>query len=103
MKKNTYTKKDIVNKISFENGISKEESHIILSTALDGIMKILLKTENNFRIELRGFGVFDIKLTKARDNARNPRTNEKFSIPARRKITFKAGNILRENLNKEIK
>lgn len=103
MKKITYTKKDIVNKISLENGISKEESHVILSYALDGIMKVLLKSEKNFRVEIRGFGVFEIKPTKARDNARNPKTNEKFKIPARRKVSFKPGNILKNNLKKKIK
>ena len=102
MKKITYTKKDIVDKISLENGMSKDESHVILAAALDGIMKILLKSENNFRLEIRGFGVFEIKETKARSNARNPKTLESFNIPARRKLSFKAGKSIKTELKKDL-
>ena len=103
MKKITFTKKDIVDKISFQNGISKEESSVMLKLVLDQIMKILLKSENFFRVEVRGFGVFEIKPTKARNNARNPKTNEIIKVPARRKISFKPGKILDKKLKKRIK
>ena len=66
-------------------------------------MKILLKSENFFRVEVRGFGVFEIKPTKARNNARNPKTNEIIKVPTRRKISFKPGKILDKQLKKALK
>ena len=103
MKKITYTKKDIIEKISLQNGISKQESSVMLKLVLDEIMNILLKSEKNYRVEIRGFGVFNIKPTNARNNARNPKTNEIIRVPERRKISFKPGKILAQKLKKKIK
>ena len=88
MKKITYTKKDIIEKIKFNNDISLDESRFILETTLDTIKSYLLKKEKNFRIEIRGFGVFEVKPTKPRDKARNPKTLKIYKVPARRKLTF---------------
>ena len=53
-----------------------------------------------FRIEIRNFGVFEVKPTKAKPRARNPRTNEEIYVPARRKTHFKPGKLLKEVLKK---
>jgi nucleoid DNA-binding protein len=53
----------------------------------DGIRETLLEEG---RIELRNFGVFEVKKRRAR-KARNPRTGETISVPERRVVTFKAG------------
>jgi nucleoid DNA-binding protein len=45
--------------------------------------------------------VFEVKPTKAKPRARNPRTNEEVYVPPRRKIHFKAGKVIREVLQKE--
>ena len=50
------------------------------------------------RIELRDFGVFEVKKTKAKPKARNPKTNETVFIQARRKTHFKPSKKLREVL-----
>ena len=57
---------------------------------------------NGERIEARGFGVLSVKDANARPNARNPRTGEIVSVPARRKVHFKAGKLLREELKKPL-
>ena len=57
---------------------------------------------NGERIEARGFGVLSVKQTKAKPNARNPRTGEIVSVPARRKVHFKAGKLLREELKRPL-
>ena len=103
MKKNTYTKKDIIDRLSMRNGISKQESSVMLKLVLDEILSVLLKSEKNYRLEIRGFGIFNIKPTKARNNARNPKTNERIRVPERRKISFKPGKILNQKLKKKIK
>ena len=56
-------------------------------------------TEGN-RIEIRGFGVFTVKATKPKPAARNPRTGEITPVPARRKVQFKLGSLLRQALHK---
>tara|TARA_B110000196_G_C20908765_1_gene549486 strand:+ start:350 stop:661 length:312 start_codon:yes stop_codon:yes gene_type:complete len=103
MKKVTYTKKDIVNSIRSNNNLSNEESKVMLEIVLESIKGFLLKTEKSFRVEIRNFGIFEIKPTKARDKARNPRTLKIYKVPARRKISFKAGKIIKEQLKKKLK
>tara|TARA_B110000116_G_C16401647_1_gene387685 strand:- start:191 stop:502 length:312 start_codon:yes stop_codon:yes gene_type:complete len=103
MKKVTYTKKDIVDSIRSNNNLSNEESKVMLEIVLESIKGFLLKTEKSFRVEIRNFGIFEIKPTKARDKARNPRTLEIYKVPARRKISFKAGKVIKEQLKKKLK
>ena len=50
------------------------------------------------RIEIRGFGVLNVKHTKPRPTARNPRTGEQVGVPARRKVLFKPGKLLKAAL-----
>lgn len=50
------------------------------------------------RIEIRGFGVFQVKDTKPKPAARNPRTGEIIYVPARRKTHFKPGIVLQRAL-----
>lgn len=58
---------------------------------------------NGDRIEIRGFGVFQVKDTKPKPAARNPRTNEIVYVTARRKTHFKPGKLLKEALDKPVK
>ena len=103
MKKITYTKDDIVKRIKSENNISLGESKVMVEIVLDSLRQHLLKPDKNFRIELRNFGVFEVKPTKPRNKARNPKTLEIYKVPARRKLSFKAGKSIKSILNKEIK
>ena len=74
-----------------------------LEIVLDAIREHLLKPDKNFRIELRNFGVFEVKPTKPREKARNPKTLEIYKVPARRKLSFKAGKSIKSKLDQEIK
>jgi nucleoid DNA-binding protein len=49
------------------------------------------------RIELRNFGVFEVRQRKPR-KARNPRTGEQVKVPARRVVTFKPGRQMGERV-----
>tara|TARA_Y100001960_G_C14079942_1_gene543173 strand:- start:138 stop:449 length:312 start_codon:yes stop_codon:yes gene_type:complete len=102
MKKITYTKKDIVDKIKLNCNMSTEESKVMLNVVLDTMKDFLSRPEKNYRIEIRGFGVFEVKETKERKNARNPKTLETFTVPARRKLSFKAGKSIKSKLKKKI-
>jgi len=54
------------------------------------------------RIEVRGFGVWEVKKTNPRPNARNPMTGKQVSVPARRKVHFKPGKELKTVLGQPL-
>ena len=101
MKVVNFTREDIINRASDKLNLTHDEMKIILDTTLDTVAEILTEERSNIRIELRNFGIFEVKPTKAKPNARNPKTNEEVYVPARRKIHFKPGKIIRQELQKE--
>tara|TARA_B100000214_G_C23963442_1_gene626488 strand:- start:1341 stop:1649 length:309 start_codon:yes stop_codon:yes gene_type:complete len=97
-----YTKKDIATELSRLQGTSVRKSLGIVDD-LFKILKDYLIDENPYvRIEIRNFGVFESKPTKAKPRARNPRTNEEIYVPAHKKTRFKPGKILKEHLKKPL-
>ena len=99
MKIKTYKRENMINKISYKLNMNKDESKIILDCVLDSFSELFLADDNTSRIELRNFGVFDVRITKERSNARNPKTKESIIIPKRKKIVFKASKKIRTQLN----
>ena len=79
------TKKDIANAIAGKTGIPVLQTQEIVQRTFDAIVATLVAEH---RIELRGFGVFEVKKRAAR-NARNPRTGEKVFVPEKLVVTFK--------------
>ena len=103
MEKITYTREDISRKLSYKLDMNRHDSRIIFDCVLDVLQDLLLDKTNNVRIELRNFGVFDVKYTKERSNARNPKTKEKVVIPPRKKVVFKPGKKIKNELYKSKK
>ena len=103
MKTITYTKKDIVRRTSCKIDLPQDETKIILDSIIDAMRDIFLEKQSHLRIEIRNFGVFEIKPVKAKPYARNPKTNEVFHVPAHRKISFKPGKNIKSELMKEWK
>ena len=101
MEKITYTKKDIVRKVSNNLNIPKDEVKIILESTLDIISDIICEEKYLSRIEIRNFGVFEVKNTKAKPKARNPRTNEEIYVPPRKKVQYKPGKNIKKILSKD--
>ena len=101
MKAINFTREDIIRKAGDKLNLSHDEMKIILDTTLDSIAEILTRDQSRIRIELRNFGVFEVKPTRAKPRARNPRTNEEIYVPPRRKIHFKPGKIIRQELQRE--
>ena len=95
----TTTKKDLALKVSEVTGFKKNMSARMVD-ALFAAMRDTLIAGN--RIEIRGFGVFEVKDTKPKPAARNPRTGQIIYVPARRKTHFKPGKLLKEELHKPI-
>src|SRR5271155_5536940 len=88
------TKKDMAKAIADEMGLTQIQAKEIVQKVFDGITETLLKEG---RIELRNFGVFEVKKRKPR-KARNPRTGEKVKVPARVVVTFKPGREMEERV-----
>src|SRR3990172_5572469 len=72
--------------------ISKKDTEIVVNTIFDAMAKALRDGE---RIEIRGFGSFQVKVREAREG-RNPKTGEEVQIPAKRTPFFKVGKELKE-------
>ncbi len=81
------TKKEIVRTISEEIGLTQLQTKDIVQKTFDAIIEALVKER---RIELRNFGVFEVKQRAAR-KARNPRTGDKVFVPEKFVVTFKPG------------
>src|SRR3954449_2133 len=90
------TKKEIVKRISEEIGLTQLKTKDIVQRTLDAIIQTLV-TEG--RIELRNFGVFEVKCRAPR-KARNPRTGDKVYVPAKNVVTFKPGKEMEELVRK---
>src|SRR5271163_3072239 len=89
------TKKELAKAIADELGISPVVALQSVQRTFDGITKALVQEG---RIELRNFGVFEVKKRKPR-KARNPRTGEKVTVPARMVVTFKPGRAMEEQVS----
>jgi len=88
------TKKEIVKTISEEIGLTQLKTKEIVQRTFDAIVETLV---DEGRIELRNFGVFEVKKRAAR-KARNPRTGDKVFVPAKYVVTFKPGKEMEERV-----
>lgn len=89
------TKKEIVKTISEEIGLTQLKTKEIVQKTFDAIVDALVEDK---RIELRNFGVFEVKKRAAR-KARNPRTGEKVYVPEKFVVTFKPGKEMEERVH----
>ena len=92
------TKKEIVKTISEEIGLTQLKTKEIVQKTFDAIVETLL---SEGRIELRNFGVFEVKKRKAR-KARNPRTGERVDVGPKMVVTFKPGKEMEEKVQRLI-
>lgn len=88
------TKKEIVKDIADKVGLTQLACKEIVQMVFDAIVQTLVDSEDH-RIELRNFGVFEVKRRKAR-RARNPRTGDPVDVPARSVVIFKPGKKMEE-------
>jgi nucleoid DNA-binding protein len=88
------TKKEIVKTISEEIGMTQLKTKEIVQKTFNAIVETLVEEQ---RIELRNFGVFEVKKRAAR-KARNPRTGQRVDVPQKFVITFKPGKEMEEKV-----
>ena len=90
----TITKKQLVEKISNETDQTKVRTKTIVQLFLDTIRQEL---EHGNRIELRDFGVFEVKQRSSRVG-RNPRTGDTVKVPSRKVVAFKVGRKMKQHV-----
>jgi integration host factor subunit beta len=88
------TKKEIVKLIAEKFNESQVKVKDIVQETFDLIVDALVKEG---RIELRNFGVFEVKRRKPR-MARNPRTDTPVEVPAKNVVTFQPGKVMEEKV-----
>lgn len=86
------TKKEIVKRISEETRLTQVDTKVVVQKTLDAIIGSLVE---HGRIELRNFGVFEVKRREPR-KARNPRTGKEVFVEAKHVVTFKPGKVMQD-------
>jgi integration host factor subunit alpha len=89
------TKADLIESIYLKTGFSKKDSAEIVETVFDLIKDTL---EDGEKIKIAGFGNFVVK-EKSTRRGRNPQTGEEIEISARRILTFKPSQVLKNAIN----
>ena len=95
MKVRTWTRNDLVEKISLNVGLPHSTSALIIEDIFDFILSEL---ENNHNVKISSFGSFIIRNKKSR-LGRNPKTGIEALISARNVVTFNPSNILKSKFN----
>jgi len=91
------TKRDLVVKISGETGMGQQHVFDVIQKSLDYITDALARGDS---VQLRNFGIFEVRLSKLRIG-RNPRVvGSSIVIPARAIVKFKNGKIMRQRIGK---
>jgi integration host factor subunit beta len=95
----TITKKDLIDRIAERTKSRHGTVKTVVQQFLDEIASELAK---NNRLEFRDFGVFEVREAAPR-TAQNPRTLEPIEVPAKRRVKFKMGRIMRERMNGKVR
>ena len=88
------TKKDIVKRIAEHTALTQVQTKEVVQRSFDAIIDAIVEEG---RIELRNFGVFEVKVRRPR-KARNPRTGQPVEVPAKTVVVFKPGRIMEERV-----
>ena len=98
----TITKKDVSKRTARIAGEKIYLTEKIVDGVFQSLREFMSEADPEVRIEIRDFGVFEVKKTKPKPKARNPKTGEIIYVPARRKTHFKAGKLLKEVLKQPL-
>lgn len=93
----TLTKRHLVTRISDETGMGQQQVFDVVQKTLDYISEALSK---NNKVELRNFGVFEVKIRKPRVGRNPNQPKDNVPIPARAAVKFRAGKEMRAEVLK---
>lgn len=97
----TLTRKDIEKKMEEKLLGQRVTRKLIVDTLFESLRELIMTADPIVRIEIREFGVFEVKKTKPKPKARNLKTGEFVFVPGRRKMHFKPGRILKDFLKED--
>ena len=89
-------KVELIAQSAEKSGLSKKDAEKALAAVIDTITEAV---SNGDKVQLVGFGSFEVKQREARVG-RNPKTKEAIEIPATRVPVFKAGRALKDSVAK---
>lgn len=89
-------KSELITSLSTKSGLTKKDAEKVLNALIETVGETL---EKNEKIQLVGFGTFEVKERAEREGT-NPKTREKITIPASKVPGFKAGKELKDRVNK---
>lgn len=92
----TITKKELVLRIAEKTDQKQTVTRDVIQLFIDEVINELSRGN---RLELRDFGVFEVKVRKAR-KARNPKTGAAVRVPQKRVVTIKPGKKMKEEINR---
>ena len=98
----TLTRKDVEEKMENKLAGKKVTKKLIVDSLFDSLRELLMSADPIIRIEIRDFGVFEVKKTRPKPKARNLKTGEFVFVPVRRKMHFKPGKILKTFLKEKM-
>lgn len=88
-------KSDLINSIASKSGLNKKNSEAALNAFISSVEETLKAGD---KVTLVGFGTFEVRARAAR-KGRNPQTKKEITIPASKAPVFKAGKVLKDNVN----
>ncbi len=98
----TLTRKDVEEKIEMKLSGKRISKKLIVDSLFESLRELIMSADPVNRIEIRDFGVFEVKKTKPKPKARNLKTGEFVYVPGRRKMHFKPGKILKNFLKEKM-
>ncbi len=93
------TKRDLVMRISKETGLVQQDVFAIIQKTLDYIIESLAQGET---VEFRNFGVFEVRVRKARVGRNPNKPTNVVTIPRRKVVKFKMGRIMKAKVMKQV-
>ena len=99
----TATKEDVAKRVAEMQDCPLYKAKEQVRSVLTALGDLMIEADPERRIELRNFGVFEVKKTKAKPTARNPQTNEPVFVPSRRKTLFRPGKRIQDVLKTPLK
>lgn len=98
----TLTRRDIARLVAGRSGLRAHDADKLVGEVLAAIRDLLMTADPEIRLEMRDFGVFEVKLTRAKPLARNPKTGQAVYVPPRRKTHFRPSKALKCFLREEL-
>jgi len=92
----------VAKSVARANNENMTVASVWVDRVFSSLRTIMMNADPDLRIEVRDFGVFEVKLTKSKPKARNPKTGEIIFVPPRRKTHFKPGKLLKHFLAKPL-